>query len=263
MRLQLDDVAIDVESSGSSGPDLLLVHGLGGSRRTWDRVVPLLAAKARVHVPELRGCGNSERGSGVWTLERAATDLEEVVRALGIGKVIAVGHSLGGVLVEDLLARRSDVLDGAVLISTSSRVGEKATDNWLRIADSVEARGLSDSPAAQARGYSEAFVEAHPEIVREFGTISAATDRHVYAQQARAASRYDYTDALAEAPCPVLVLQGLADRLTPPGGSVLLQRALPPGTRLEMLEGAGHNIPIEMPERLAELVLEFAQDNAA
>ena len=49
----------------------------------------------------------------------------------------------------------------------------------------------------------------------------------------------------------VLVLQGLDDRMTPPGGSVLLHRALPAGNRLEMIEGAGHNLPLEAPEAVA------------
>ncbi len=55
---------------------------------------------------------------------------------------------------------------------------------------------------------------------------------------------------------PALVVQGLDDRLTPPGGSVILARALP-RVRLLMIPGAGHNLPLEMPERFADLVLAF------
>jgi pimeloyl-ACP methyl ester carboxylesterase len=260
MHLHIDDVEIEVDLAGDSGPALVLVHGLGGSRKTWSGLLPLLARGARVHVPDLRGCGNSARGTAPYTLARAADDIEGVAQALGLSSYFLVGHSLGGVIVQDLITRRLPSLVGAVLISTSSRLSQKATENWQRIADLVEAGGLSDFAAFQAHGFAQEYADSHPEVVAAHARISAATDPKVYAEQARAASSYDYTAALASVACPVLVLQGLADRLTPPGGSVLLHRALPAGARLEMIEGAGHNLPIEMPERVAALVLEFAHE---
>ena len=49
-----------------------------------------------------------------------------------------------------------------------------------------------------------------------------------------------------------MVVQGLADRLTSPGGSVILHRAIE-GSRLEMIEGVGHNAHIEMESRFVDL----------
>lgn len=263
MRIATGDIEMAVDRLGDHGPVILLVHGLGGCRRTWQALAPLLARDAQVIVPDLRGCGETTRGDKAWTLAQAADDLAAMLRALAVPRYVAVGHSLGGVIVEELLTRNSSELAAAVLISTSSRLSEKATANWLRLAEIVEARGLSDSPQSQARGFSEDFAERHPEIVAEHARISAASDPKVYAEQARAASSYDYTDALAAVGVPVLVLQGLDDRLTPPGGSVLLQRALGPGARLEMIEAAGHNLPAEQPARTAELVLAFARKMTA
>jgi len=260
MRVSLSDVEIDVDAAGQAGPVIVLVHGLGGSRKTWGPLLPLLAQSARVYAPDLRGCGTSTRGSKPWTLAQAADDIDAVARALGLSSCVLVGHSLGGVIVEELLVRRPPWVAGAVLVSTSSRLSEKATENWRRLAEVVEAKGLSDSPASAARGFSEEFAAGHPDVVAAEARLAATTDAKVYAEQARAASSYDYTDALGSVTCPVLVVQGLADRLTPPGGSVLLHRALPAGARLEMIEGAGHNLPIEMPERIAALVLRFARE---
>lgn len=259
MRVTVDDVEIEVEAAGEAGPALVLVHGLGGSHRIWSAMMPLLAHSARVFAPDLRGCGSSTRGSAPWTLARAAADVEGAAHALGLDRYVAVGHSLGGVIVEEMLARRTASLAGAVLVSTSSRLNEKASENWRRIADNVEARGLADTPAAHARGFAEEFAARHGDIVAAQAREASGVDPKVYAEQARAASSYDYTEALAAVTCPVLVVQGLADRLTPPGGSVLLHRALPSGNRLEMIEGAGHNLPIEMPERMAALLLDFAR----
>lgn len=259
MRVHAGDAEIEVDLLGDRGPSIVLVHGLGGSRETWSSFAPLLAGRARVAVPDLRGCGGSTRGTAPYTLGLVADDVEAVAAAAGFTRPVYVGHSLGGVIVQEILSRGRESVGGAVLVSTSSRLNEKATANWRRLADTVEARGLSDSPAAAARGFAEDYAAANPAVVAAHARITASTDPKVYAEQARAASSYDYTDALAGVRCPVLVLQGLADRLTPPGGSVLLHRALPASARLEMIEGAGHNLPVEMPERVASLVLEFAE----
>jgi len=55
---------------------------------------------------------------------------------------------------------------------------------------------------------------------------------------------------------PTLILQGLDDALTRPGGSVILSRAIP-RSRLVMVTGAGHNLPIEMPMLFTAAVLAF------
>lgn len=260
MRVSVEGRDFEVDSAGTQGPTIVLVHGLGGSRRTWRALIEVLSPRARVVAPDLSGCGDTPRPPQTWSIAGAADDLEALLVALDVSRCVLVGHSLGGVIVEELLTRRLPMVAAAVLISTSSRLSDRATENWLRIADLVETRGLSDSPAARARGFSDSFAAARPEIVDEHARITAATDPRVYAEQARAASRYDYTEALASVSCPVLILQGLADQLTPPGGSVLLHRALPDGARLEMLDGVGHNLPFEIPERVAELILDFAAE---
>jgi pimeloyl-ACP methyl ester carboxylesterase len=67
---------------------------------------------------------------------------------------------------------------------------------------------------------------------------------------------YRWTADLARVDTPVLILQGLEDRLTPPGGSVKMHRALP-RARLLMISGAGHNLPLEQPEIFRSALLAF------
>src|SRR6185369_3156182 len=145
------------------------------SRRTWSALMPLLARHVKVVAPDLRGCGDSSRGSAAYTLARAADDVARVAEAVGLERYVAVGHSLGGVLVEELLTRQIPAIAGAVLISTSSRLSEKATQNWRRIADSVEANGISPSPAARARGFTEEFAREHADVLDFHAAIAART----------------------------------------------------------------------------------------
>jgi pimeloyl-ACP methyl ester carboxylesterase len=143
-----------------------------------------------------------------------------------------------------------------VLASTSSEVGEKASAAWARLADAVERQGFGPDRQPSTRGFGAAFAAAHPEVVREIGERARRNDPAAYAATARAFGSYRYTDELRRMQAPTLVLQGLDDALTPPGGSVILARALP-RARLVMVPGAGHYLPIEMPALFTAAVLAF------
>lgn len=261
MLIRADDASLHVRSSGDANKTLILVHGLGGSAATWERNQEALSEDFRVWIPELRGCGQSERGTAAYTLERLGKDLGDVVAlAAKDGPVIALGHSLGGVVVQALLKQSPSCLDAAIFVSTSSRLNEQATKNWLRIAASVEKRGLSSKPESQARAFSETYALANPEMLERLARLSEATDPAIYAEQARAASSYNFDEALEKVSCPSLVIQGTGDRMTAVGGSVLLSRSLPNST-LELVEGAGHNLHMERPEEFLQLVRTFIQTN--
>jgi 3-oxoadipate enol-lactonase len=205
---------------------------------------------------DLRGCGLSGRGPELYSLELLAGDAVALLDATGVSNCHLVGHSLGGVVAQEILTRYNSRVSSAVLVATSSKVSDKASRNWLRLADRVEASGIQDSEAGRRRPFSPSFAESHPEVVNYHAQLVAESDAAVYAEQARVAAGYDYSSSLATVVQPVLVMQGLDDRLTSPGGSVLLSRALPEST-LEMIPGVGHQLPAEMGRQFVDRLLEF------
>jgi len=92
-----DGTAIAFEVAGS-GPDLVLVHGITESRRSWDPLIVRLSREHRVVALDLRGHGASERRAPYDALTMAA-DLAAVVETAGASAPMLVGHSLGGVVV--------------------------------------------------------------------------------------------------------------------------------------------------------------------
>jgi pimeloyl-ACP methyl ester carboxylesterase len=256
MHVSIGSIRLCVDVYGSGGSDVLLVHGLGNCRRSWGTTPRKLAVAHRVFAVDLRGAGDSERGDAAYGLDLLADDLAALLDALEIPSCHVVGHSLGGVVTLDLLTRHGGRVKSAVLVSTSSRVGDKATAKWRRLADQVEARGIRVTDRSMRAGFTDAFADRYPKIIEEFASHSAHQDPRVYAQQARAASAYDYTQALGGVEQPVLVMQGLADTMTSPGGSVILARALP-HSRLEMIENASHNLHIELGDEFADRLTAF------
>ncbi len=102
-----DGTKISVNEYGNpAGRPILLVHGFTQSRLSWTRQFtdPALAARYRIVAMDLRGHGESDKPAGPYTPKLQAEDVHAVVTSLGLVKPVAVGWSLGGVVVLDYLA---------------------------------------------------------------------------------------------------------------------------------------------------------------
>jgi len=254
-RVTVGDIALHYEVEGD-GTTMVLIHGLGGDGRSWEADAPVFARHHRVLRPDMRGCGASDKPPGPYSPALFARDLDALCARLGVGAVHVVGISMGGVIAQRLALDSASRVRSLVLISTSSEVSERATATWQRLADVVEREGFDTRTADASRAFSPSFTARHPEVVAEVGRRNAANDPRSYAAAARAMSDYHFTPELPRLKVPTLILQGLDDQLTPPGGSVKLQRALP-HARLLMIADAGHNLPMEQPEVFRNSVLAF------
>ncbi len=146
----------------------------------------------------------------------------------------------------------------AVIMSTSNQVNDRAKEMWQGQADVIERDGMAAFVRAnRAPQMTDAWLREHPEAVEaEERRIRNNPNGRVYAQVARAVSDYFYTDELKSVQLPVLVMVGSDDKQTPPGGSVIISRAIP-GAKLYIIDGPGPALPREAPEKVVELVLPF------
>lgn len=137
-----------------AGPPLLLVHGLGGNRLTWDGVLDALATTHTVIAPDLPGHGQSDAPAGDYSLGAHASALRDLLIALGHRSVTLVGHSLGGGIAMQFAYQFPDRTDRLVLIS-SGGLGPQLTP-MLRAATLPGAEtvvaGLAHLPQAFTRG---------------------------------------------------------------------------------------------------------------
>ncbi len=254
-RVNVGDVALNYEQQGV-GTDLVLIHGLGSDLTIWDSEAAIFGAHHRVTRPDVRGFGVSDKPPGPYSPATFACDLDRLFVACGIGDAHVVGISMGGVIAQRLALDFPRRVRSLVLVSTSSEVGQKATATWQRLADRIERDGFDAQTADASRAFSPAFARQHPEVVAALGRRNAACDPRGYAAAARAVSDYNWTAELRRLIAPTLILQGLDDQLTPPGGAVKLSRALP-FARLLLVADAGHNLPLEQPVVFRDSLLAF------
>lgn len=245
MRVDTGQVHLHYEESGQGTP-VVLTHGLGDDLHYWDATATALAPHHRVVRWDVRGSGKSEKPAGPYSAELFADDLAQLLDRLRIDRAHLLGISMGGVITQSFALRHPGRVTSLVLVSTSSEVGPQATANWQRLADRIERQGFDPRTADASRSVAPEFAARHPEILEQLKQQTLGNQPQAYAAAARAMSNYNFTTQLRAVTAPTLIVQGLDDQLTPPGGAVKLRRALP-RAHLLMIPGVGHNLPIEQP----------------
>lgn len=258
-----------------SGPDLVLIHGLGASRAFWfSRLAMTLAATHRVTLYDLRGHGYSERPASGYRITDHADDLLGLLDELRIERTALIGHSLGGSVAFELALRvparvsHLGLLDSRIqrlqptmylhdvepLSAYEQDVARRAGGRWddepevgLRFIEAA-ARLMLAEPAAGLRDDFTPFGEGRGarRAARQFVDLLDQTSLpRDFPQAGAEAAEYP------RATMPSLLLYAQPSRALK--SAEILLKTLPQAT-LQQLEGAGHFFPITHPERTAEAV---------
>jgi pimeloyl-ACP methyl ester carboxylesterase len=263
VTLSLDDGEIYLRQDGPrDAPALLLIHGNASSARWWDDLVPMLTGSHRVIRIDLLGYGRSAKPADrSYALPDQARRVGVAMDRLGVGRVVAVGHSSGGAAATALAEQRPDLVAALVLINTGPHLGAHTAPPMAF--DPSQWPDVSDEQLRQyaSRAFSRPGYQIPPELFNEmramtFHSLTTATQasRDYVKEQA-------LPDRLAPLGKPLLVIFGEEDRRWR-SSSAADYRAVP-GARVEMLPGLGHTPILEDPVRTASSLLAFTTTQAA
>jgi pimeloyl-ACP methyl ester carboxylesterase len=113
-------------SVAGSGPPLMLIHGLGGTRRTWRHLLPVVARTHTAIAPDLPGHGESDAPAGNYSFGGHACAVRDLLLALGHRRASFAGHSLGGGVALQIAYQFPERTDRLVLVS-SGGLGAEVT----------------------------------------------------------------------------------------------------------------------------------------
>jgi non-heme chloroperoxidase len=234
----------------------VLSHCWTGSAPMWDAVTRSLVARGhRVVRYDQRGHGRSTVGADGLSIERIGRDLRCVLEHLDARDATVAGHSLGGMAIQSLAITDPDVLhdrvSSVILVATAS--DGLPTAKLGRVATRVIGSRLLERAMA-ARG-GTAFVRRALGRKARRGDLVATRDAFVATPgQTRSAllAAMHGMDLRDAALSDATVVIGNRDRLTPPKlGRALAHRL---GAELVELEGAGHMLPLERPDEIADAI---------
>lgn len=255
MLLRLDGRTVSIRTKGTRWDDgrpvLLCIHGAGGNGTHWLGQLRGLSADFHLLLVDLPGHGKSE-GPGKVSVAGYRDWLREVLLLLAPrvdpDRIILVGHSLGGAIAMDYVLHGYPAA-GLVLISTGARMRVSK-----RILD-VLADGDSEAWAQAAVGLM--FGIHASQSLRDLSRKElAATPLPLYRTDFQAADAWDAMDRVGDIAIPTQVISGTNDMMTPPKYARYLSDTIP-GSRLRMLEAAGHMPMLEDAEAVNETLRQF------
>jgi pimeloyl-ACP methyl ester carboxylesterase len=258
MRARCDDIDVAWFEAGRGEP-LVLVHGLGDDHRAWRRTLPDLMLRHRVLLYDLRGHGQTTLGKPDGTLRQLGSDLAALLDALGLERARIAGFSLGGTIAMRLAIDHPERVERLVLVATSSRVGRTAA-GWYRERRAMVEHEDSWLRETLDRDTADVYAQAPNELDEGLLIRRQSTqDPRGYGNTCAAMA------ALFEAPldpelsgikAPALIVASDLDQHCPPKAAEIIHAGIR-GSRIEILKGAGHAIPVERPRELSESMNKF------
>jgi 3-oxoadipate enol-lactonase len=247
--LKTGDGRIAYEAAGDpKSPPLVFLHGIGGAARAWRGQLTAFGGRFRTIAWDMPGYGGSAPLAAV-SIAALAGALQDLLRDIGATKPILVGHSIGGMIVQQLLFQRPDIAGAVVLAQTSPAFG-KPDGDWQKAFISARLGPLDrgESLRSLAPSLVKELVGDDPdpggmELARD---CMAAVPESTYRATMLALMGFDLRHVLKSISVPALVLSGSKDNNAPVPMMAKMASYIPLASYVE-LEGAGHLANLERP----------------
>jgi 3-oxoadipate enol-lactonase len=244
-----------VPGSAHARPRIALIHSLALDRSVWDGVIPLLTPHANVLIYDCRGHGKSGRPKMKFTPELFAADLAGLLDHVHWVDATIAGCSMGGCVAQAFAALYPERTPALALIDTTAWYGPTAPKDWRERAQTAASKGLQALSGFQAtRWVSDAFREAHPEVMRAKLEVFLANDIDCYMATCEMLGDADLRHHQPTMRMPTSVIVGEQDYAAPVAMSEQIYQAMP-NASLSVLPGVRHLTPIECPDMIADKIL--------
>ncbi len=253
---------------GGSGKPVILIHGFNLDSQTWIKNFEQLAAHFKVFAPDLWGQGYSTREPLAYGYELFAEQIRLFMEAVNIQQASLVGHSMGAGTSIMFSIKHGKQVDMLVLIGSTG----------------IPAELPARSKAFKLKGVAELLMSLRTDRIRRSNLgdywihdRESLTDEYyqklVHCQKIEGSTealltilRKDFFHTLEEEirnlgqlDIPTLIIWGREDKTIPLSSAEEIHR-LNPGSRLEILDNAGHLANFDRPEEFNELVISFLQE---
>jgi len=277
--LQIHDVQVGRRRISTltmgSGPDVLLLHGLGGTRASLFETAAELSRHYRVHAPDLPGFGSSCKPAlGGYNARWFAEIMLGLMDELGIDTAHVVGNSMGGRVAIEMGLQVPQRIDALALLCPAVawiKRGLHPIVRLLRPEFGLLPHGFSRSTVASQfwsifynrdvvdPAVGDLMVDEFRRIYQSAGARYAflASARNIYLETPF--GRTGFYPRLAQLRPPALFVWGRHDRLVPPAFQRHVRRWLP-AARQVTLDSCGHVPQVECPEQTNQLLIDFFAD---
>ncbi|MBT55600.1 MAG: hypothetical protein CMF72_19650 [Mameliella sp.] len=258
-----DDSALTYDVEGN-GPPLVLISGLGGTSAFWKPFAGLLSDRFTVLSYDHAGIARSTRGNAPANIDRFSEDVKALAETAFPGQPVAVfGHSMGGIIAQNLAAKEPNLVSRVILSGT-----------WLQADDFMRAQfALRRALIEQAPGLYSGFqrlISRSPDLEPPDAGVWEGLIQDVPGMTAAEVANFnDRAEVILQfsgkalAPgltMPCLVLGARDDHVVPFRNQSAVHAAIP-GSALKTMDYGGHFYPNSQAETTAQYVLEWLDSN--
>ena len=238
------------------GQPLILLHSLLSDSESFDRIMPALAARYRVIVPDLPGFGGSPASSGGFdeTADRIASLIEAFAPD---GEAVLLGNGFGAFVALQTAIRHPALISRLVLMGCGARFSDEGREAFRKMAAAASAGGLAAiAETAMNRLFAVEFQESHPDLMQDRRQAFLRTNVGVFCEACDTLASLDLSAGVSAVRCPTLVIVGDEDQATPSEMAYDLVGRLR-DARLSILKGCAHVPPLQAPDEVIALLDQF------
>lgn len=247
MTTQAGRLVYEVAGNPADTP-LVFLHGIGGAARAWRGQISAFSDCYHAIAWEMPGYGGSAPLERV-DIATLADTLQDFLQQIGASRPVLVGHSIGGMIVQQWLTKYPRAAAAVVLAQTSPAFG-KAEGDWQK--QFIEARlgplDRGETMKTLAPSLVKELVGDNPDAdgMRVARDCMASVPEASYRAMMLALLGFDQRRALGNIAVPALVLSGSKDKNAPAPMMAKMATYIPSASYVE-LEGAGHLVNLEQP----------------
>lgn len=247
------------EVGPEDAPVIVLVHGwnLDGAM-TFHRIVPALARRFRVVMPDLRNHGRSEWVRGRVEVTELADDVAGILDVVGVSGATVLGFSMGGMVVQELARRHPRHVGSLILAATAARPIAQAR-LLTRAVFLLTRAGLRLSSHEAARVTGELLYRGgavRSENRRWMHQALLKRDPDLYYESGAAVWRFDSRAWVGQLPQRTMIIIPTEDEVVPPQTQYQLAELLP-GAELIEVQGGHHESVLNRPQEYVEAIFRF------
>lgn len=242
------------------GPGFLLIAGLSSDSNSWQYIKKPLSKEFTLIIYDNRGCGRTE-SEGPFNLADLASDAISLIDHLGHNKVHLLGHSMGGMIAQEIAITQSERIDKLILASSSTRLSDKGQqklddlyNKWLNGIDMAEwyrlmFKDLFSSKVTSNKQFMDAaiiFALSYP----------YAQSLDGFKRQLDTIKNFDFSHRIRNILHETLIISGSEDILIPVEESRQLLN-IGGKTHFQIIDEAAHSLHAEKPGEFSEIVMKF------
>lgn len=232
MTLDIDGLSVEYFLMGNKDSEeaLVMLHGWGAENGLFRNAAEAAAAKYLVAAPDFPGFGGTPEPPGEWTVDDYTDFTIKFIKALGLKKVILLGHSFGGRVIIKL-ANRSDLpfeITKIILVDSAGIMPEKSDGQKMK---------------EKIGKFGKKFLSKTPKLLEKLQDMAGSEDYRNASPLMRRilvnVVNEDLTPLLSGIKQSTLLIWGTADTATPISDAEKMEQLIP-DAGLARIEGAGH-----------------------